>query len=115
VGRTVSFDFNQAATRLFAISFDPYHCVERRWGATSEEELASCKDDEIKTRWYNAQQNLRNQAERIYAARARFTVSELENGAAGSGPKKPPRTDLSQLIANIGRGQQMAAMEPVGF
>ena len=62
-----------------------------------------------------SRRDLRNQAERIYAARARFTVSELENGAPGSGPKRPPRTDLSQLIANIGRGQQMAAMEPVGF
>ncbi len=114
-GAPVSFDFNEAAARLFTISFDPYHCVERRWGATSAEELASCKDDDAKTRWYTAEQNLRNQAERIYAARVHFTVTELENGVPGSGPKKPPRTDLSQLIANIGRGQMMAAMEPVGF
>jgi len=111
----VTFDFNEAANRLFTISFDPYHCVERRWGATSEAELRSCKDDQTKTRWYNAQQNLRNQAERIYAARAHFTVAELENGVPGSGPRKPPRTDISKLIANIGRGQMMAAMEPVGF
>jgi hypothetical protein len=114
-GRSVSFDFDDAAHRLFAMSFDPYHCVERRWGATSAEELASCKDDEAKARWYNAEQNLRNQAERIYAARARFAVTELENGAPGSGARKPPPTDLSSLIANIGSNQRMAVMEPVGF
>jgi len=114
-GAPVTFNFDEAVNRLFAMSFDPYHCVERRWGATSESELATCQDDESKTRWYKAEQNLRNQAERIYASRAHFTQEELEKGVPGSGARKPPPADLAKLIANIGRGQIMAQMEPVGF
>jgi hypothetical protein len=33
----------------------------------------------------------------------------------GSGARKPPPADIAKLIANIGRGQLMAQMEPVGF
>src|SRR5204862_200782 len=36
-GTPVSFGFDNAVDRLFAMSFDPYHCVERRWGATEAE------------------------------------------------------------------------------
>ena len=111
----VTLQFDDAVNRLFAMSFDPYHCVERRWGATSESELSTCQDDESKTRWYKAEQNLRNQAERIYASRAHFTLAELEKGVPGSGARKPPPADIAALIANIGRGQLMAQMEPVGF
>jgi hypothetical protein len=114
-GKAVTFDFKEATSRLFAMSFDPYHCVERRWGATSAEELASCKDDDVKVRWYQAEQNMRNQAERIYVPRPHFTMAELEKGIPGTGPRKPPPSDIAQLIGNIGRGQLMAAMEPVGF
>jgi hypothetical protein len=114
-GRPVTFGFNDAVQRLFTMSFDPYQCIERRWGATSEQELASCGDDEVKTRWYKAQQNLRNQAERVYGPRQRFTIADLEQGAPGSGPKRGPATDIAHLIANIGRGQLMAQMEPVGY
>jgi hypothetical protein len=111
----VTLGFDDAVSRLFAMSFDPYQCVERRWGAVSEVELATCRDDEIKTRWYSAEQNLRNQAERSYSSRAHFTLAELEQGGPGSGSRKPPPADVAQLIANIGRGPLMAQMEPVGF
>ncbi len=112
---SVTFGFDDAVRRLFTMSFDPYHCIERRWGATSESELSNCQDNESKTRWYKAEQNLRNQAERIYASRAHFTVVELEQGVPGSGARKPPPADIAQLIATIGRGQLMAQMDPVGF
>ena len=111
----LTIGFDDAVHRLFTMSFDPYHCIERRWGATSEQELSTCGDDETKTRWYNAEQRLRNQAERIYGSRAHFTLGELEQGVPGSGARKAPPSDISQLIGNIGRGQIMAAMEPVGY
>jgi hypothetical protein len=44
--------------RLPDMSFDPYHCPERRWGASGGE-LARCDDDGVKTRWYHAQAPLR--------------------------------------------------------
>jgi len=31
-GSRVSFGYEEARARLFRLSFDPYHCVERRWG-----------------------------------------------------------------------------------
>ena len=111
----VSFGFDEAVQRLFAMSFDPYQCAERRWGATSDAELATCKDDETKTRWYQAEQNLRNQVDRSYVARARFTLADLEGDVPGSGTKAPPPADVAALIGKIGRGPLMAAMEPVGF
>jgi hypothetical protein len=114
-GKTVSFDFKEATSRLFAMSFDPYQCIERRWGATSDEELATCKDDETKARWYKAEQNMRNQAERVYVPKARFSIAELEQNAPGTGARRPPPSDIAQLIDNISRGERMAAMEPVGF
>ncbi len=114
-GQPVTFGFDEAVERLFAMSFDPYQCVERRWGATDEGELATCKDDETKSRWYQAEQNLRNQVERVYVARKQFTLADLEGQAPGSGTKTPPPADVAAVIAKIGRGPLLAAMEPVGF
>jgi len=76
--KPVTLDLNEIAKRLFSLDFDPYHCVERRWGATSQEELSSCKDDEIKSRWYRAEQGLRNQAGGGYVMRQAVSLSELE-------------------------------------
>jgi len=115
LGQQVSFGFPEAVQRLFAMSFDPYQCIERRWGATSVAELASCKDNATKTRWYQAEQNLRNQVERDYVARARFTLADLESAVPGSGTGKPPPADVALVIDKIGRGPILAAMEPVGF
>jgi hypothetical protein len=44
--------------RLPALSFDPYHCPERRWGASGGE-LARCDEDGDKSRWYVAEAPLR--------------------------------------------------------
>jgi hypothetical protein len=114
-GKPVSFGFHEAVDRLFAMSFDPYHCIERRWGATDAGELASCADDERKTRWYFAEQNLRNQTERSYSGRARLSLVELEKEAPGSGTRKPPPADVAAMIDKIGKGPLLAKMEPVGF
>lgn len=82
--------FEEARTRLFDFSFDPYHCPERRWGASSREELATCPDNSVKQRWYMAERRLRNQTDRPYDAVMGFSVSELEAGVAGSGQDAPP-------------------------
>ena len=63
--------------RLFDLSFDPYHCPERRWGAHSAE-FETCTDDETKTQWYNALRFLRYQAERTYDVRMDFALDELQ-------------------------------------
>ncbi|NJL25292.1 MAG: hypothetical protein HC902_09005 [Calothrix sp. SM1_5_4] len=72
-GRTNRLDYTDIVERLFRLSFDPYHCVELRWGATGQE-AATCPDDQSKLDWYEAQQGLRNQTERTYDARMDFDV-----------------------------------------
>ncbi|MFH1531781.1 MAG: hypothetical protein ABIK09_13735 [Pseudomonadota bacterium] len=50
--------------RLYALSFDPYHCPELRWGASTLES-ATCPADKRKERWYRKEQRLRNRYTRL--------------------------------------------------
>lgn len=63
-GQKVSMSLEAALKRLTSISFDPYLCVERRWGARFRSELRTCADDAEKQEWYTYQQFLRNYTER---------------------------------------------------
>ncbi len=82
-----SLTYEDARKRLFAMSFDPYHCVERRWGG-------SCDDGPVKNAWYEAEQNLRNQIERTYDARMGFTLDELR----AQPPIAAPDTDVRAYL-----------------
>ncbi|MEM9168722.1 MAG: hypothetical protein AAGC56_03635 [Pseudomonadota bacterium] len=73
----VRLSLEDVMNRLWDLSFDPYHCPERRWGARGLE-LETCTDDEVKTRWYNAQRFLRNQAARTYDTPMGFSLDELK-------------------------------------
>jgi hypothetical protein len=114
-GHPVTLSLPDIQERLFSIDFDPYHCIERRWGATREEELASCGDDDIKTRWYRAEQGLRNQAERNFYPRQNFTLAQLEQRTRGSGVDDPPPDDILEAIDNIDKAVVYAGMKPVGY
>lgn len=81
-GRGVSMDFQGFVERLYAMSFDPYHCIEQRMGATSSSELASCQQSATKDAWYKAQQSIRNSLERPYEKKMGWSLSEMQNGAA---------------------------------
>lgn len=96
-GTSVELPFQEVSDRLFKLSFDPYHCVERRWGASGEE-LASCRDGGVKTAWYEAEQRLRNQIERKYDARMDFTLAKLKKGGRGTGVDAPPDIDVLKLL-----------------
>ncbi|HEX3431062.1 MAG TPA: formylglycine-generating enzyme family protein [Rhizomicrobium sp.] len=116
-GAPVTLSYEDARKRLFLISFDPYHCVERRWGATDAEELSSCRDGEVKRAWYEAEQNLRNQIDRTYDARMDFTLADLQTPGPGKGVPQPPDTDARGYLLSL-RGQvtprapTVAAAEP---
>jgi hypothetical protein len=114
-GAPVTLGFDEMVGRLFAIGFDPYHCIERRWGATSADELATCEDGDVKTRWYKSEQHLRNQAQPSYTTRRDFTLDDLEHNAIGSGTATPPQVDIKATIENIGGQTIFVAMQPVGF
>lgn len=59
VGATVALSFNQVLGRLNRLSFDPYLCPEKLWGATGSE-LATCRDGDNDNAWYEAEQSMRN-------------------------------------------------------
>ncbi len=79
--------YEDARRRLFAMSFDPYHCLERRWGD-------ACNDDPLKQAWYDAEQNLRNQIERTYDAHMGFTLDELKKQPDVAAPDTDVRAYL---------------------
>lgn len=93
-GSKLSFGYEEARRRLFAMSFDPYQCPERRWGASEAAELSTCPDGTLKTAWYEAEQNLRNQIDRTYDARMDFTLAELATPGPGKGVASAPDTDV---------------------
>lgn len=105
--------------RLFDLSFNPYMCPERRWGARGLE-LSSCTDDETKTAWHNALRFLRYQAERTYDVRMDFALNQLQppmntapqNG--GLGVESPADADIRAYIARLNGEVQTAAHEGEG-
>lgn len=93
-GSEMALAFEDARQRLFALSFDPYHCPERRWGASDPRELATCPDGADKRAWYEAEQPLRNQIDRTYDARMDFSLAEISRM---TGPP-PPDTDVRGFL-----------------
>jgi hypothetical protein len=98
-GSEVALSYKGALKRLFALSFDPYQCIERRWGATDPAELATCRDGPEKRAWYAAEQNLRNQIDRTYDARMDHDLAGLETpGGEGKGVARPPDVDVERFL-----------------
>ncbi|MBU6298527.1 MAG: hypothetical protein KGJ79_14710 [Alphaproteobacteria bacterium] len=109
-GSKVALGYEQLRRRLFDLSFDPYQCAERRWGAISGEEFAPCPDNTLKTAWYEAERNLRNQIDRTYEVPMDFTLAELKTPGPGKGVPYPPDTDvIAYLTAQIHPAQTGAA------
>lgn len=100
-GSRVTLPFEQVRQRLFKLSFDPYQCIERRWGATDPSELSTCRDGPEKQAWYAAEQHLRNQIDRTYDARMDFTLADLQAGGPGKGVANPPDTDVRGFLLSM--------------
>ena len=99
-GSEKQLGFAEVARRLFALSFDPHHCAERRWGAQDAEELATCPDGADKRAWYDAERRLRNQPDRTYDVRMGFSLADLRKGVPGSGIDAPPGIDVLALLGD---------------
>ena len=111
-GSKFSFSYEEARRRLFAMSFDPYQCIEHRWGAHTPAELSTCRDGAPKRAWFAAEQNLRNQIDRTYEARMDFALDELTTPGPGKGVAKPPDTDVrAYLLAMRGTRPGMPAAQ----
>jgi len=90
--------YEEARRRLFAMSFDPHHCIELRWGASDAREQSSCPDNSKKRAWYAAEQRLRNQLERTYDASMDFDLAQLRERAPGSGVDSAPDIDARAYL-----------------
>ncbi|MGZ6021773.1 MAG: hypothetical protein ACXWLQ_04110 [Rhizomicrobium sp.] len=112
-GRPVAMTFDDMMHRLFAMSFDPFHCVELRWGASGDERN-SCTNGKAKLRWYEAEQRLRNQPDGTFDINMAFTLEDLDRHAKGSGIDKPPPVDIKALIDNMPERIGFEGMGPVG-
>lgn len=97
-GGVVALNSEEARRRVFDLSFDPYHCVELRWGAKTPEELASCRDDANKREWYSRERWLRYQWERRYDARMDYSLDELTGPKPGAGIAQPPDVDIVRFL-----------------
>lgn len=100
-GQATSLDYDDVVERLFSLSFDPYDCVELRWGAKGASEMSSCRNSSEKMAWYHAEQRLRNQVERTYATKMNFTLGDLQGKVPGSGVDKAPDVDLRGYLDNL--------------
>ena len=97
-GTAQVLSFEDVRKRLFDLSFDPHHCVERRWGARDPAELSSCTDGPAKTAWYAAEQRLGNQPDRSYEVPMGFALGDLQGKVAGSGIDTPPDIDVMKAL-----------------
>ena len=99
-GSIVTLNLETVRQRLFALSFDPYHCPELRWGAATAQELATCKDDTTKREWFKREVWLRNQIDRVYDVRMDYSLSELTGPKPGVGVANPPDVDIVKYLSN---------------
>lgn len=97
-GGAVTLDIEELRKRLFDISFDPYHCVELRWGAKTPQELSSCRDNANKRAWYSQERWLRYQWERRYDAKMDYSLDELTGPKPGAGIAQPPDVDIVKYL-----------------
>jgi len=96
-GSIQKLNYEDVVQRLFKLSFDPYNCVELRWGATGSE-LATCHDGKNKMDWYNAEQGLRNQIDRKYDDVMDF---DLADTAKKLGVKVAPDVGLAGYLNGL--------------
>ena len=91
---TLRLDDVQA--RIYDLSFDPYHCAEMRWGASSNhaQEMASCASgDAAHLQRFSDERRMRNVIDRPPPG----TPTPLD-----SGPDAPEDVDVPALLARLG-------------
>jgi len=105
-GSLVRLTLGSVMDRLFDMSFDPYHCPERRWGARGDE-LATCEETNEKRDWYDAQKYLRNQIDRTYEVSMSFTLDQMRSpldappSRGGLGEAEAPDVDVRTYLASV--------------
>jgi hypothetical protein len=108
--RPVLLTLADIPARLYAMSYDPYDCIELRWGASGAER-DTCPQSEKKLRWYAAQQRLRSSTKR--STNYAYDLDELE-ALGGKDMEAPPPVDIRAMLAAMPDRIALAPMMPVG-
>lgn len=111
--RPVSMTFDDIVHRVYAMSFDPYDCIELRWGAEGDER-DTCPDNKTKLKWYAAEQPLRELSDRTGKSHTGFDLAELERRAKRSVIADPRPVNVKALIENMPNQVPFKPMRPVG-
>ena len=115
-GVPVRLTLNDVVNRVYDLSFDPYQCIEKRWGASDPAEAASCQDGPAKDQWYRAQRFLRNQIDRTYDVDMGYTPAQLEAGPhdlfSGRGVAEGPDVDVRAYLLSLQRRRQASVDRP---
>ncbi|PIK15139.1 hypothetical protein [Halobacteriovorax sp. JY17] len=77
IGEELSLNLDEMLSTIYKQSFDPYHCIELRWGLLSDEHLSNCVSSKESLEWYYEEQGLRNTIDRDYSIRMDYGLSEL--------------------------------------
>lgn len=77
-GTRTPLTLEKVISRASLLSFDPYNCIELRWGANTPQELATCKDDAEKREWYSYSQFLRNLTEKDNSAVHGYSLDRMK-------------------------------------
>lgn len=86
-------DLDKVLINLFALSFDPYHCAELRWGLHPK---GSCAANADKMNWYRAEQGLRNRIDRDNTIKTNYDVWTLPDAPVSQVPK--PDLSFDKLL-----------------
>jgi hypothetical protein len=95
-GTSAHLTLDTVLDRIYKLSFDPYQCVELRWGAVpGSDEASTCHDDPVRMHWYFDEQRLRNRIDRDYGVPTPLS----------SGPSAGSDIDVRRLIRHLIAGQ----------
>lgn len=97
-GTQIYINLDDIINRIYDLSFDPFHCIEQRWGARGEE-LSTCNQESSKNEWYQAEQKLRNSIERNYDLRMDYSLNELPH--ANIGTSNPINLNIKKIIESF--------------
>ena len=78
-----SISLYEVGKRLFKLSFDPYQCIELRWGLTEKAAKSSVCQKRKQLKWYQSERKLRNQLNRDYSINTAYSYSALLHANVG--------------------------------
>ncbi len=115
VSKPVTLNFTQLLTRLNRMSFDPYLCPEKRWGAAGAE-ASTCQDTDRGNAWYKAEANMYNTIDKnnangvpVIRSDRPITLSMMQDKSlidtpdtnpVDLGTAKPPVMDLEKVFVS---------------